>query len=485
MQHWRTFFLHGTLFLLTVLNASASDSINLSLNPREAGAAISNQMLGLSYETSALLPDEKGRHYFRPDNTPLITMFKTLGIRSLRIGGNSVDSPKIAIPTEDDVSSLFEFAKAAGVKVIYSVRLENGDPGSAAKFAKLIGDKYASELDCFAIGNEPSYYRNYKVYRTKWKAIQDAMLAVYPTAKFCGPDQNPDPGFLKKLVPDLGTDGHFSMVTEHNYPFGCSFKNPKDKKDIAALVFQDSVPSCERMLAPAAYRTYEKVQKGMADAIAGTPLEFRLTETNSYWASGVKGASDRYASALWALDYLHWWAAHGAMGLNFHTGDFTGAEPSLPCRYAAFVSSGDGGYDARPLSYGIKMFDLGGYGKLIPVTVSSPEGLNIVAYASLADDHTLFVTVINKTQGVGIKDADMVLNVNSPSVVYQAEAILLRSTNSDLTAESGITVGEATLKKDGSWNGKWTPLEISTGARNVITTRMPPLSAMVLKLHLQ
>jgi hypothetical protein len=274
------------------------------------------------------------------------------------------------------------------------------------------------------------------------------------------------------------------MVTEHNYPFGCSFKNIKDKKDIAALVFQDSIPSCERMLAPAAYRTYEKVQQGMTDAIVGTPLSFRLTETNSYWASGVKGASDRYASALWALDYRHWWAAHGAMGLNFHTGDVTGAEPSLPCRYAAFVSSNDG-YDARPLSYGIKMFYLGGYGKQIPLTVSSPKGLNIAAYANLADAHTLFVTVINKTHGVGIKDTDMVLNVASPSVVSSAEAIFLRSTTSDLTAESGITLGNGTLKKDGSWNGKWTPLGISSGNKNEVATSLPPLSAIVIKLHIQ
>lgn len=484
MPYWRTVLFLWTFVLLPVLKGSASDSLSLSLNLQEQGAAISDQMLGLSYETSALLPDEKGLHYFRPDNTPLITMFKTLGIRSLRIGGNAVDSPKIVIPSEEDVSSLFEFAKAAGVKVIYSVRLENGDPSSAAKFAKLIGDHYANELDCFAIGNEPSYYRNYKVYRTKWKVIEDAMLAVYPTAKFCGPDQNPDPEFLKKLVPDLGADGHFIMVTEHNYPFGCSFKNLKDKKDIAALVFQDSIPSCERMLAPAAYRTYEKVQKGMADAIAGTPLSFRLTETNSYWASGVKGASDRYASALWALDYLHWWAAHGAVGLNFHTGDVTGAEPSLPCRYAAFVSSGDG-YDARPLSYGIKMFDLGGYGKQIPLTVSSPKGLDIAAYANRADDHTLFVTVINKTHGVGAKDTDIILNVNSPAVVSQAEAIFLRSSNSDLAADSGITLGDAILKKNGSWNGKWTSLDMSPGAHNVITTHLPPLSAMLIKIHIQ
>lgn len=66
MLYLRTVLLLGTLVLLPVLNGSASDSINLSLNPREQETAISDQMLGLSYETSTLLPDKKGLHYFRP-----------------------------------------------------------------------------------------------------------------------------------------------------------------------------------------------------------------------------------------------------------------------------------------------------------------------------------------------------------------------------------------------------------------------------------
>ena len=81
------------------------------------------------------------------------------------------------LPALEDVRSLFEFARRAKVKVIYSVRLEDGDPASAATYARLIQQGFREQLDSFAIGNEPDYYKDYDVYRTKWAAIRDAIPA--------------------------------------------------------------------------------------------------------------------------------------------------------------------------------------------------------------------------------------------------------------------------------------------------------------------
>ncbi len=152
-----------SLYLLTVLlglctsfPAWPSEPITVSVESLQAVSSLSSQAIGLSFETSQMLPDKKGAHYFRPDNQELIAMFKTLGIESLRIGGNSVDTAGIPIPNESDIDSLFEFAKAAGVKVIYSVRLENGDSKSASEAAKRIYGRYPDLISCFAIGNEPS-----------------------------------------------------------------------------------------------------------------------------------------------------------------------------------------------------------------------------------------------------------------------------------------------------------------------------------------
>jgi len=477
-------FLCATL-LLPAMSLAASEAMTVSIDPQKPEGAISPETLGLSYETSRLLPDEKGVHYFRPDNQPLLEMFKTLGIKNLRIGGNSVDDPKIPIPTESDVSSLFDFAKAAGVKVIYSVRFQNGDPKSAARFARQIRDQYSDILDCFAIGNEPDYYKDYTVLESKWKTIQTAMLKEYPDARFCGLDQNPNPNLIKNAVRDFTPTGHFTMVTQHSYPFGCSYKNPHEGRlDVTKFIPYESLASCERMLSPDAYAIYAKIQKGMVDAVAGTPLSFRLTETNSYWFSGLKGASDRYAAAIWGLDYLHWWATHGAKGLNFHTGDQTGGKVALSCRYAVFVSSSKG-YEAKPLAYGMKLFDLGGHGSQIPVTIKSTTENNIVAYAYLTDHKIISVTLINKTYNVGAKEMQITLKLASPTKISNAQAIYLRSTQADPTAESGITIGGEPIQQNGSWKGQWTPVELSSNTTSDLSVTLPPLSATVIEVHLQ
>jgi hypothetical protein len=342
-QSFARILVTGAMFCLAGVACLAADPVVISIETRSPGARISENALGLSYETSLMLPDKEGKRYFRPDNKPLVAMFKTLGIKSLRIGGNSVDAAEIPVPTVADIQPLFEFAKAAGVKVIYSVRLEDGDPQSAAMLAKTIGDRYAEQLDSFAIGNEPGYYKDCNIFRAKWKAIHDAILSVYPDARFCGPDQNPSPALFRDMVRDFGGEtDHFVQITAHQYPFGCAYKNPGQRSDLSKLIPFEGEASREKMLAPQAYDSYESVRQGLDGAVAGTSISFRLTEVNSFWFSGLKGASDSYASALWGVDYLHWWTSHGAAGLNFHTGDRTGGALSMPCRYAAFVTSGAG-----------------------------------------------------------------------------------------------------------------------------------------------
>ena len=83
-----------------------------------------------------LLPKD-GRYYFDPNDQALVNSFKTLGIKSLRVGANAVDDPRIPIPQEKDIDELFNFARSAGVKVIYSFRLKNGDPADSARLGWL------------------------------------------------------------------------------------------------------------------------------------------------------------------------------------------------------------------------------------------------------------------------------------------------------------------------------------------------------------
>ncbi|MBP8302859.1 MAG: hypothetical protein KBE04_01875 [Phycisphaerae bacterium] len=471
----------------------AAEPIPVSVKALQPGAQVSRDLLGLSYETSAILPDANGTHSFRPDNRPLVTVFRTLGIRSLRIGGNSVDSPTIPVPDEQDVRALFEFARAAGVRVIYSVRLQESVPSSAspglagaanaesaARMAKLIHEHDPDLLDCFAIGNEPGYYKDYAVYSAKWKAIRDAILAVYPDAAFCGPDQNPSPDLTQRMVRDVGNpSGRLVQITQHSYPFGCSYQNPGvAKSDVTQLIPLDAAAARERMLSPAAYKVYEGIHEGIAAALSGTSVSYRLTETNTYWFSGLKGASDSYASALWALDYLHWWASHGADGLNFHTGDYTGGDISMPCRYAVWVTSSRG-YEVRPLGYGMKMFDLGGHGRVLQVAV--PPGANLAAYATL-DGDTVAVTLIHKAHGAESQEQPVQIELDTSLADRRAQVLFLRARKDDIAGGSAdVTLGGSPIQEDGTWNGRWLLLPSGAVTDHAITLTLAPASAAVVK----
>ena len=473
---------------LSVVGKSSGQPISVSVKIDQPGPQISQDALGLSYETGLLAPGADGVRYFRPDNLPLLRLFKTLGVKSLRIGGNSVDDPKIPLPALDDVRAFFDFARAAGVKVIYSVRLHDGDAPSAAQYAKLIHDHYADVLASFAIGNEPDYYKDYAVYLPKWTAIRDAIVAVYPDATFCGPDTNPIPALIQKMVQGLGnSSGHLIQITQHSYPFGCSYKNPQAAwkgGDVTQLIPFDAAVSREKMLSPGAYKVYEKIQQGMAEAVKGSALSYRLTETSSYWFSGLQGASDRYAAALWAADYLHWWVAKGADGLNFHNGDRTGGSVSLPCRYAAFVTAGKG-YEVRPLSYGLKLFSLGGQGRSLPVSIASAPSQNVAAYAVVGSENMVAVTVINKNSDRTSGTAEVAIRFDHERADAPAQAIFLTAKGDDIAASAGeVLLGGSLITEDGKWNGKWMPLPPSADKETIKLT-LRPASAVVVKLKLQ
>ncbi|HUB25897.1 MAG TPA: hypothetical protein VL992_10750, partial [Tepidisphaeraceae bacterium] len=80
---------------------------DVTLTPRvnSPGHEISPDFCGLSFEMSMLHPSN-GKYFFSPEHAELISLFKSLGVRSLRVGGNSADSPEVALPTEDEIDRL-------------------------------------------------------------------------------------------------------------------------------------------------------------------------------------------------------------------------------------------------------------------------------------------------------------------------------------------------------------------------------------------
>ena len=163
--------MHVFYGMAVVSKLNSAEPVTVTVSAHTSGPELPSRFLGLSYETAMLLPRD-GRYYFDSNDRALVNTFQVLGIKSLRVGANAVDDPRIPIPQEKDIDMLFKFAWAAGVKVIYSFRLENGDPANSAGLAGYIAAKNADALDSFSIGNEADFYLpTFEAYFAKWKPV--------------------------------------------------------------------------------------------------------------------------------------------------------------------------------------------------------------------------------------------------------------------------------------------------------------------------
>ncbi len=472
----RTTFLR---FICLILAAGSSFPVlhavpvTVTIHSTQLGAKIPDDFAGLSYETKRELPDDQGQYYFSAQNAPLAKMFQTLGIKNLRVGGNTVDSPKVAIPTRTDIDNLFQFAKAANTKVIYSFRQNKGDPQASADQAKYIADTYAPNLICFSIGNEADIYvHSYAGYVKQWKPIYDAINQEVPDAKYCGPSltSNHEP-WAHDFAKDFYPGGKILYITQHEYAGGDSRKvgDPAAGRDL--------------MLSPAWQTIYQTYYDKFVPPLKDVGAPYRLEEANNFYNGGAQDVSDTFSSALWGLDYLYWWAAHDSQGINFHNGDEVAAGQSLtPCRYASFTSVPDG-YFAHPLAYAIKLFNLGSRGQIVSSPVApdpSASDLNLVSYAVLGADKALYVTLINKEHGAGGRDADVTIQTGSTTYT-KVDEMPLTAPNGDVSAKDGVTLGGNAIGHDGSWTGTWANAAAGSKAGQV-QVKVPAGSAMLVRL---
>ena len=115
---------------------AAQTPVTVVIDAQAPGARIPDEFSGLSFETETLLPDKAGAHYFSATNSALAETVRNLGVKSLRIGGNTADRPNLPFPDIKDTDNLFAFAKLTSAHVIFTLRLRQGDPQEAAPIAK-------------------------------------------------------------------------------------------------------------------------------------------------------------------------------------------------------------------------------------------------------------------------------------------------------------------------------------------------------------
>lgn len=504
------------------------------MNTRSHGYAIPGDFSGLGFETASELANRYGvfGYFFTPSNTQLITLFQNIGVKEIRVGGGTVDGSghggncATPAPTHKDIDNLFQFAQAAGVKVLYSFRLLNpaactnpdlaSDDASAAAY---IWDKYRTSLDSFVIGNEPdvrsfqSYPGHivdpaireavpgvagstYPSYLAAWRHIADAILKSVPKAKFAGPDTavsgtssytpNPSNGmsWTQQFVKDEKEFGILSEATQHHYVWGVP-GNTTAQEGIDDMLSGAWDNDTSIGMQPADnggttdFHPYPFVYAHILAPLVSYGVPYRMTEANDC-LHGVRGASNGFAAALWALDYMHWWAAHGMAGVNFHNNPWIPTDTIVPDPNPC-TAAGCGNYRTTPKGYGMKAFELGSHGYVEPVAISNPDKINLTAYA-VGDARNLYVTIINKTHTTTHDATDAAVVIHAAGFTSGSAAYtVLTDGDPGNAALTTATLGGTSIPNNGPWRGKWRSLDRFKNGTVAVTAQST--TAVIVKIH--
>jgi hypothetical protein len=518
--------------------AAAAEPVDVVVDAAARGPVIPGDFTGLSFERGALNSgnaDVPG-YFFSASNRELVTLFRNAAIKNVRVGAGTVDQ-QIPVGTGSDgytaVDELFRFAAAAGVSVNYNVRLYN--PSSApipglvpddADAARYIWQRYRNLVSSFSIGNEPDWHSfhvgdpaifettpnepgtAYPSYLDTWREFAAAMHEAAPEAKFSGPDTGnygtrggvpyvtftPDMAtgisWTEQFTKDELGSGLLKDAYQHYYVGGSPLTTTAAQA-IDNMLSADWVEQADIGTQPTgadssttAYVPYPWLYTRIVAPTVAAGLPVRLTESNDY-LTGIPGASDAFASALWALDYMHWWAAHGVNGVNFHNKQWIYTDTITPAlgTYTpipgACSAPGCGNYRLAPKGYAIKAFDLGSHGAVKPLSLAKPSGVNLTAYA-VGGARDLYITLINKMHGAGSADAQVTIDPRNFAWSDATSITLDAGAPGDLSSQTA-TLGGATIGNDVPWQGRWTRIGPSGGGRVVVTVRAA--SATVVRLH--
>ena len=416
--------------MVIALSAFSQDTISVVLSPASPGYKIPSDFAGLSYEKNTL-----NKAIFSPKKDTLIRLFKTLGIQSVRIGGNSVDKDTFSTTatsthfTKSELDSFYLFVQKTGAKVLMGLNF-GGDfnPSLASSELAYVMSKYASNIRGLEVGNEPDLYHSngfrpntYNVtdYESQYTTYFDTILAHTPSAVFTGPVAATN--YSTFTLPFCrNMHGKFTMLTQHYY-VAAGYSLPTHQQII-------------NLLSVAHQTTLLNEVSALVNCADSAGVPFRMAECNSLYNGGQWGVSDAFASSLWALDYMYALASKKCAGVNFH-GALGGAYS--PLSYKNHL------YAAQPISYGILAFQVGSKGSFIPAAVSNNK-INLNLYSTLDSLGNTYTTIVNKDT---LKNAFIELNAGSNSYTTAAYITLSASALSDTI---NITLGGQAVKAYGT-----------------------------------
>jgi hypothetical protein len=431
---------------------AAQDVASITIDSANPAGRLPRDFVGLSFEIREL-----GVGNLDPRKGNVVQMFTTLGRNSnIRLAGNTLDRDTLWVPrgqqppdplpewvastlTPADLERLGRLLSATDWKAEVGINVGRWDPvlgpDQAREMFKILGNKLTA-AEC---GNEPDQWalRGYKPtgyayadYRADWAVC----AAAVGNNRIAGPDTA---GTSSNWAANLARDEHdkLSMLTVHQYPGGAT-------------------TTTQGLLSPAtAASQLNSVRSNLAVA-KEQKLPFRVDEANSTFSGGIDGVSNKYASALWSMDYAMQLAQAGVSGINIHGGLGVCNEPIFNGRfqrYTPFCAATKEDelaqrYKAMPIYYGLWMARQMGPGTFLPLNLTTDR--NITAYAVKGDDGKTRITVIQKDDTTA---APVSLNIGVGNRVRNAE--VLRMTGTGL-ADEATTIQGSTVDRNGKLNPK-------------------------------
>jgi hypothetical protein len=420
------------------------------------GHPIAPGFVGLSIEYRAALPFfGTDPHRPNPLFIALVRQLSPRGAPVLRFGGDSTDWTWWPVPGAHRPPGVTHVlgplwaavtaatARALGAQLILGINLEaDRRVIAAAEAGHLLGGLGAPRLAAFELGNEPEAYgalgwyhtaagvqvpgrpRSYdlRAYLRDVARIEGGLPARVPLA---GPASGA-PRWLAGLGHYLAGNPRVRLVTFHRYPLARCTAAPGSPMS----------PSIPHLLALRSSRGLAASLAGAIATAAARGVPFRVDELNSVSCGGARGVSDRFASALWALDTLFALARGGVQGVNVHT--FNTAV------YAPFtMHRGRHRWTAqvRPMYYGLLAFTEAAPpgARLLPTTQPQPSGLR--SWATRTPDGRVRVVLIN----VSGRAARTVSVVPAQAPSPDATGSLTLLTAPSLAAARGVRLGGQTF----------------------------------------
>ena len=461
-----------------VTNANVTLAVNTA---QVSGTAIPSDFMGLSFEMGSVIYDDVNDGWFLSgSNGAMIAIAKTLGVKSVRVGGNSAETGDIATAADED--AVLDYCHAIGANLIWDLEVDgtlydasttatdtNSKPIVAENMHTYASSKaYLSNTNSlvFQVGNEPDLMPNMTdtTYDTDFSSYRTEINTLFSGVRMAGPDTSAGGAFYSGVFcPAEGPGGQIAFCCQHLYYFGSGLTGGTVTQEVSNMLNSGN---------DAGYLSFMNQWVPNARTAGLTP---RYEETNSYFHNGAWGASNAYASALWGLDYMYYHALQGLGGLNFHIG-LNSNDPAYNAISPANLTST---YTVNPLGYAIAAFNVGGHGRMVPVAITNTNTVNMVAYSVLQGDGSLVITAIDREYGSTARNA--VMSISTSGTTYNdAQVMFLTGSNNDPTTLTGVTLGGSAISGQGIWTGTY--MGLAKPASGSFALTLPTAQAAIIRL---